>query len=281
MSRESIYKRYEPANTLEEEKHQDAYWFVFCANKLLINESENKTEIPKTRSPQEWQIVPSRIQYLGALLGSPCYSAEAPPDTRPPAGMSFRDLRSLWGALDEDLFLLAGKALQIVSWDQTHQFCGRCGAKTETLQGERAKKCPACGFLCYPRLTPATITAIFRDDKILLTHNIAFRGNVHSLIAGFVEPGETLEECIRREILEEVGLKVKNIRFFGSQPWPFPNSLMIGFTAEYESGDLTVDGKEISRAGWFDVNNMPEIPSKMSIARELIDSYIQRYSGKI
>jgi NAD+ diphosphatase len=281
MSRESIYKRYEPAVTLEPGDSQRAYWFVFGLNKLLIKEHESKPEIPYTGDPGEWHLVPARIQYLGSLQGSPCYCAEAPAETRAPEGMSFRELRSLWSALDEDLFLLAGRALQIVSWDQTHQYCGRCGIKTELVQDERAKKCPACGLICYPRLSPATITAIFKDDKILLTHNIAFRGNVHSLVAGFVEPGETLEECVRREILEEVGLRVKNIQFFGSQPWPFPNSLMIGFTAEYESGDISVDGKEISRAGWYDVNNLPEIPSKISIAREIIDSYIQRYSGGV
>jgi NAD+ diphosphatase len=281
MVRESIYKRYEPAVDLEPVSSQKGYWFVFGLNKLLIKETDKKPDIPFSVSPVEWGLFPFRIQYLGTLQGSPCYSAEVPPETRAPEGMSFRDLRSLWGALDEDLFLLAGKAIQIVSWDQTHQYCGRCGLKTETVPGERAKKCPVCGLLSYPRLSPATITAIFKDNKILLTHNTAFRGNVHSLIAGFVEPGETLEECIRREILEEVGLQVKNIQFFGSQPWPFPNSLMIGFTADYAGGELLVDGKEISQAGWFDVSHMPELPSKMSIAREIIDSYVQRYSGSV
>jgi NAD+ diphosphatase len=281
MIRESIYKRYLPAITGEQDNSRDSFWFVFGSNRLLIYENGNKPEIPYARTLDKWQLSPTRIQYLGTLLGSPCYSAEISAETRVPEGMSFRDLRSLWGALDEDLFLLAGKAIQIVSWDQTHQYCGRCGLKTEDVPGERAKKCPSCGLICYPRLSPATITAVFRDNKILLTHNMAFRGNVHSLIAGFVEPGETLEECVRREIQEEVGLQVDHIRFFGSQPWPFPNSLMIGFTADYAGGELSVDGKEISRAGWFDLHNMPEIPSKISIAREIIDSYILRQAGTI
>lgn len=181
----------------------------------------------------------------------------------------------LYNAIDEDIFLLAGKAIQIVSWDQTHQYCGRCGNKTETLTGERAKKCPVCGLLNYPRLAPAVITAVLKDHQILLTHNIAFRGKMHGLVAGFVEPGETLEECARREILEEVGIGVKNLRYFNSQPWPFPNSLMLGFIAEYESGEIRADGKEISEAGWYTADNLPEIPPKLSIARELIDWFAE------
>jgi NAD+ diphosphatase len=122
------------------------------------------------------------------------------------------------------------------------------------------------------------ITAVLKDDKILLIHYAAFPGNRYTIIAGFVEPGETLEECVKREVKEETGVTVKNIRYLGSQPWPFPHSLMIGFTAEYESGDIAVDGKEVSAAGWFDVHNMPEGPPKMSIAREIIDWYIQQNS---
>ena len=169
--------------------------------------------------------------------------------------------------------------MQIVNWDQTHQYCGRCGCKTEDLPGERAKKCPACGFTSFPRISPATITAVLKGKSILLTHNRNFRGNIYSLIAGFVEPGETLEECVQREILEETSIQVKNIRYFASQPWPFPNSLMIGFTAEYEGGEVSVDGKELSDAAWFDVQKLPELPGKISIARKIIDWYIQNQSG--
>jgi NAD+ diphosphatase len=279
MSRESIYKRYKPAVTSESGNNDYSYWFVFCSNKLLIKSDE--FGVPYSRSLAELNLSPVRTQYLGTLQGHPCYSAEVPPDTIAPEGMSFKELRSLYGVLDEDIFLLAGKALQIVNWDQTHQYCGRCGHKTQTLQDERAKKCPECGFMSYPRLSPAVITSVLKDNKILLSHYAAFKGNMHTIIAGFVEPGETLEECIKREILEEVGIKVKNIKYFGSQPWPFPNSLMIGFTAEYESGEISVDRTEISEAGWYDVNSLPELPPKMSIAREIIDWFIQRNSAKV
>ncbi len=279
MSRESIYKRYERAFTAGSAGDEYAYWFVFCRNRLLVTPDELR--IPYVKGLEELGISPLRTQYLGRMDGHPCYSAEVPPDTVALEGMSFEEMMSLYGVLEEDIYLLAGKAVQIVSWDQTHQYCGRCGSETETDPGERAKKCPVCGFTSYPRLSPAVIIAVLKDDKILLTQYSAFRGNMHTIIAGFVEPGETLEECVKREIFEEVGVRVKNIRYFGSQPWPYPNSLMIGFTAEYESGEITVDKEEISHAGWYGADNLPELPPKLSIAREIIDWFVRNNSGKV
>jgi len=278
VSGESIYKHFKPGVKQPPGDNNPAYWFVFCSNKLLVMVEKDKTTIPYFKSLSELNITPVRIQYLGTLQGRPCYSAEATTETAAPEGMEFKELRSLYEVLDEDLFLLAGKATQIVSWDQTNQYCGRCGAKMEILEGERAKICPACGLINYPRISPAAITAVIKGNKILLTHNAAFRGNIHSLIAGFVEPGETIEECVHREIFEEVGLKVKNLKYFGSQPWPFPNSLMIGFTAEYESGEISVDGQEITEAGWYNASQLPELPGKMSIARKIIDWFVKTQS---
>lgn len=274
MHKESIYKRYEPEVTPKNEIFSKVYWFAFCSNEMLVTVDNKNYGVPYIKSLQELNINPIRIQYLGILQGCPCYSAEIKPDTSAPEGYCFVALRSLYGTLDEDLFLLAGKAFQIISWDQTHQFCGRCGSPTKEQPGERAKICPKCGFISYPRICPSVITAVFKDNKILLAHNKNFKGDMHSLIAGFLEPGETLEEGVQREIMEEVGIKVKNIKYFGSQPWPYPNSLMIGFTAEYESGEITVDGVEIAKAGWFSADTLPELPSKVSIAREIIDWYI-------
>jgi NAD+ diphosphatase len=278
VSGESIYKHFKPAVKQPPGDNNPAYWFVFCSNKLLVMVEKDKATIPYFKRLSELNITPVRIQYLGTLHGRPCNSVDVTPEIAVPKGMEFKELRPLYGILDEDLFLLAGKAIQIVSWDQTNQFCGRCGTGMETLEGERAKICPACRLINYPRISPATITAVTKGNKILLTHNAAFRGNIHSLIAGFVEPGETIEECIHREIFEEVGIKVKNLKYFGSQPWPFPNSLMIGFTAEYESGEILVDGQEITEAGWYDAGNLPELPGKMSIARKIIDWFVQEQS---
>jgi NAD+ diphosphatase len=202
---------------------------------------------------------------------------EADTGTIAPEGMAFKDLKSLHEFLDEDIYLLAGKAIQITTCDRNHQFCGRCGASTETSEYEIAKVCPECGLRSYVRLSPAVITAIIKDGKILMAKHGYHRG-MYSLIAGFVEPGETLEEAVERETMEEVGLKVKNIKYFSSQPWPYPHSLMVAFTAEYDSCEIKVDGKEITDAGWFSPDNIPLIPSKLSIARELIDWFIKKFS---
>ena len=278
MSRESIYKRYQPAIT-PGEVNGPGYWFVFCQNRLLICTDDVNLKIPLISGPEQLNLSPTRTEYLGTLEGHPCYSAEVNPDTVAPPGATFQDLRSLYGTLDEDIYILAGRALQIVAWDQTHQYCGRCGHKTTDLKDERARKCPVCGFMSFPRLSPAVIIAVLKGNQILLTRYASFRGHMHTIIAGFVEPGETLEDCLRREVMEEAGIKVKNIKYFSSQPWPFPNSLMIGFTAEYESGEITVDGKEIAEAGWYDADHIPEVPGKLSIAREIIDWFVEHHPG--
>jgi NAD+ diphosphatase len=281
MHRESIYSNYIPAVTTEKELNTLSYWFIFYLDRLLVKIDNDKALIPIENSLEELKVTAVRNQYLGTFKGCPCYSVEVASDTISTEGMCYKDLRSLYPFVEEDIFLLAGKALQIVNWDKTHQYCGKCGSKTETLQGERAKKCPSCGFVSYPVLSPAVITAIIKDNKILLAHNANFRGNMHSLIAGFVEPGETLEEAVQREIIEEVGLKVKNIQYWGSQPWPFPNSLMLGFTAEYESGEIEVDGVEITHADWFEADKLPELPSEISIARKIINWHIENYNTEI
>jgi NAD+ diphosphatase len=182
--------------------------------------------------------------------------------------------------LDDEVFMLAGRAFQITNWDENHKYCGKCGALFDNKQDERAKICPKCGLVNYPRISPAIITAIVKENKILLAHGNHFKNKMYSVIAGFVEPGETFEDCVQREVMEEVGIRVKNIRYFGSQPWPFPNSLMVGFTAEYESGEIKVDEKEIGDAGWYSVDEFPETPGHGSIARKLIDWFIENNEKK-
>jgi len=280
VPRESLYKRYVPAVKPVNGNGRLAYWLAFSAGRMLTGNGGDKPAIPLLSGLPDIGLSPIRTQYLGTLEGKACYSAELPPDTAAPSGFSLRDMRSLYGALDEDLYLLAGRALQIVAWDQTHQFCGRCGHPTEYLPAERGKKCPVCGFTSFPRLSPATITAVLKGDQILLTHYAVSRSNMYTIVAGFVEPGETLEECVRREVAEEAGVQVKNIRYFSSQPWPFPNSLMIGFLADYESGEPRADGVEIAQAAWFSAENLPDVPPKMSIAREIIDWFVSQHSGK-
>jgi NAD+ diphosphatase len=278
MPRESIYTHYAPAVIPGHDTGALTYWFIFSAGRLLIEQAEGNVRIPQAVSVEELGITPIRSHYLGTWQEIPCYAVEAAPGLEDPAGRSFQGLRSLYGAMSEGLFHLAGRAVQIIAWADTHQYCGKCGGKTVSVEHEHAMKCPACGTSSYPRIAPAVITAILKGNQILLAHARHFQGNMYSLIAGFVEPGETLEDCVQREIREEVGLKVTNIRYFGSQQWPFPHSLMIGFIADYESGEIAVDGEEIVAAEWFDADHLPVIPSHVSIARKIIDWYVSEHS---
>ena len=211
---------------------------------------------------------------MGTLDNQFCCSAELPRDVKIPDGMALRGLRELYGTLDEDLFALSGRAVQVVEWDRTHQFCGHCATPMTQLPTERAKRCPNCGLVNYPRLSPAVIVLIKRGEELLLARAPHFPTGMHGLIAGFVEPGESLEDTIVREVHEEVGITIKHPRYFGSQPWPFPNSLMLGFIADYDAGEITIDPQELEVAAWFHKHNLPLIPPKISIARKLIDWFV-------
>jgi len=261
-------------------ERKPAYWFVFDGDKLLIFSNDKAAAVPLAVDPSDLGIRPVRQHYLGYLEDEQlqqinCYGAEITPDTPLPDGMIADGLRQLYSRIGDLMFSLAGRAVQIVTWDRTHQYCGQCGTPTENLARERAKRCPACGLISYPRLSPAIIIAVVRHtehgDRLLLARNHRFPPGRYSVIAGYVEPGETLEECARREVGEEVGIQIKNIRYFGSQPWPFPNSLMIGFTAEYDGGEFILEEEEIAEAGWFAADSLPGLPPKMSIARKMID----------
>jgi NAD+ diphosphatase len=195
--------------------------------------------------------------------------------------MTFLGLRGLYGRLDESFYALAGRAAQIVAWDRDHQYCGRCGTPTAPSRAERARQCPACGLTSFPRLSPAVITLIERSDAILLARGHHFPTGRYGIIAGFVEPGESLEEAVRREIREEVGLDVTDVRYFGSQPWPFPHAIMIGFTANAPTGDIRLDDQELSEAGWYTLDRLPQVPQKLSIARRLIDAWADRHGRVI
>ncbi len=253
-----------------------AYWFVFLHKKLLVATGAGGAKVPFGRQLDQWGIVAMGPQYLGALRGFPCYAVEATEKTPAPRGMTFVGLRSLYGLLDEDTFKVAFAAIHLIEWDATSRFCGRCGAPTEAHPVERAKQCSSCGALVYPRISPAVIVLVERGDRLLLARATRFTEVIYSVLAGFVEPGESLEETVSREVEEETGIRVKDVRYFGSQPWPFPDSLMIGFTACYASGEIRIDDKELVDAGWYSVDNLPPIPGKISIARKLIDSFIEK-----
>lgn len=228
--------------------------------------------------------------FIGCLDGRQCWAFDAddPAHDHAHAGSAdhahadrgagpYENLMSLWGSVDEVTWVVAGRAVQLVEWVRTHRFCGRCGRPTGQAPGERARRCPSCGLLAFPRLAPAVIVLVERDDgRALLARNVRFPPDMYSCLAGFVEPGETLEQTVVREVREEVGVEVHDLRYMASQPWPFPHSLMLGFNARWKSGELAVDGKEIEEARWFARDELPGIPPRMSIARRLIDSWIDR-----
>ncbi len=230
--------------------------------------------MPQVETLESLALSPVRTQYLGRLAGRACYGAEL---AEPPPGLTLAPLRSLYGQLDETLFALAGQAVQLIEWDRTHQYCGSCGTPMEQPLRERVKQCPRCRLRQYPRLSPAIIVLVSRGDEVLLARAPRFRPEMYSVLAGFVEPGESLEETVMREVREEVGIEIGNIRYFGSQPWPFPNSLMVGFTATYASGDLKIDPVEIEAADWFKPDRLPPVPGPLSIARKLIDAFVAEH----
>jgi len=259
------------------EQQGPAWWFVIKDDTVLVQREHLGVTVPQATNPSRLGLSVLRQHYLGRLDGCHCYAAEMAEGASPPLGMDFEGLRKVYGRLDEDLFALAGRALQIIDWDRTHCFCSRCGSETRTHATERAKECLKCGLLHFPRLAPAIIVLVRRQNEILLARARRFTTAMYSTIAGFVEPGETLEEAVMREMKEESGITVKDIRYFGSQPWPFPHSLMIGFTANYASGQISVNDEENIDVGWYTPQNLPpQLPGEMSIARMLIDSFLQK-----
>ena len=260
-----------------------AWWFAFRGAELLVvgRDDDAMVEVPALAEIVEGDLVPVRRQYLGSLAGRDCWSIELGEEAEAPAGMAFQGLRALYGRLEERRYALAGRAAQIVAWDRDHQFCGRCGTASEPVPGERAKRCPRCGLTSFPRLSPAVIVLIERGETILLARGRQFPEGFYGIIAGFVEPGESLEEAVRREVREEVGLEIAEVRYFGSQPWPYPHALMIGFTAAHAGGELRLDERELAEAGWFGVDDLPRVPPKLSIARRLIDAWAARQGRQV
>jgi len=252
-------------------------WFVFRRRELLVSAAGS---MPSKDELDQHRLGPERTLYLGTLGDLHCFAAQVPDSATPPAGMTYRDLMSLFANLDPALHQVAGRAAQLLDWDRTHQLCGACGKPTEPSALDRSRACSDCGLAQFPRLAPAIIVTVERDDEILLARSPHFPPGLYSTLAGFVEPGESVEECVAREVREEVGVEVDEIRYFSSQPWPFPNSLMLGFTTTWKSGDIVIDGEEIVEAKWFHCDDMPtRFPGNISISQWLIDDFLRRRRG--
>jgi len=260
---------------------EDAHVCLLQGTKILT--MRNGGELPRFRDLNAGAnagIMPKRFLVAGELDGADCIGTILPKEADGEAftgnGAEWVELRAFFAAAEEAESYAAGRIRVLWNWIRQHKFCGGCGSEPEASRSDISLKCKNCGAMYYPQIAPAVIVAITRgNDEILLAHNVKFRPEVHSLIAGFVEAGENAEQAIRREIMEEVGIEVSNIRYLGSQCWPFPNSLMLGYTAEYAGGTIKPDGTEIQTAGFFRRNAMPVIPSPGSIARKLIDLWIK------
>ncbi|MCL2705760.1 MAG: NAD(+) diphosphatase [Spirochaetaceae bacterium] len=259
------------------------FWFIFNNSNMLYTQKKDNI-IPELISPSDIDVATTTPLYFGTIDGVDCWTAEAldnnqTADCHKKSDFDFKNLRELYSLLGDDFFSLAGRALQLGRWYNSTKYCSSCSGELKDSETERAKICKSCSKIFYPVISPAIIVAVTKENKILLAHNNAYPDpNRYSIIAGFVEPGESLEQTVAREVEEEVSIKIKNIKYYGSQSWPFPHSLMLGFTAEYDSGEIKTDGVEIGAAGWFEVSNLPGIPPRSSISRTLIDNFIKNNS---
>ncbi len=245
--------------------------FVVRDADVLVDE---RGEAPRLPDPAELEPLVGGRHFLGMLGDRPCYGAPLAPGAEPPRGTRLASARSLFPLLEETTLAALGQAIAVVEWDAMHRFCGRCAAPTEAAPAERVRRCGRCGATFHPRVAPAVIVLVERGREALLARGPHFAPGVFSALAGFVETGETLEQAAAREVYEETGVRIEGLRYFGSQPWPFGRSLMVGFHARYAGGELRVDGHEIVEAGWFGPDALPGLPSRASIARRLIEAFV-------
>ena len=216
-------------------------------------------------------------QFLGFLNNKPCYLSELTSESKIDDGNMLTPLRNLLGRIPDSLFTVCSRSIQLSEWYKNNQFCGACGSKMQRHNSERAMFCTCNNLLIYPKISPCIIVLVTKGEELLLAHNKNFPGAFYSTLAGFIEAGESAESAIHREIYEEVKIKVKNIQYYGSQSWPFPSQLMLGYHAEYLEGDITPDGEEIDSADWFNYKKLPQVPTgNISISGQLIESYIEK-----
>lgn len=250
----------------------DALSFIFHGGRLLVREAD--LALPDEAAVTSLRLDPQRLQPVGLLDDRYCQAGWVDDEALAPLGYGWRGLRSLFGELDEGLLGVAMRAVQIAEWARTHRFCGACGSGTALAGGERCFKCVNCGHMAYPRISPAMMVLIRKEDKVLLALHAQSAVQRFVPLAGFLEAGETIEEAVHREVFEEVGLRVHNLKYFGSQSWPFPHSLMIAFTADYLDGEIKTDPNEILEARWFGPGDAwPERVPHISISSILVDSH--------
>ena len=261
MIEKSLYESYQIDFSEEITPDTEDYLFIFNDERQLFLDSDN--QLPKSLDGFDVNF----CLLIGTYKNRQAFAVNAK------GSEGFHDLREVY-EISHDLYHISAKAVLVSDWYISHRFCGRCGTPTHLDEKDMMLKCPECGQVHYPRIAPAIIVAIRKGNELLMAQHSYHDTIRYALIAGFVEPGEAIEEAVHREVSEEVGIRIKNLKYMKSQSWPFPNSLMLGFTAEYESGDIKVDGDEIVRAKWFKKDEITRYKSDISISDWLIQNFI-------
>lgn len=246
------------------------YTIALCNKEILINDDFTLPQAEQINVGDD-----SRYIHVGTTGNATYRAIRLTPDEAEHHNSLVRsEIRPMYKKMPDEQFTMSGKGLQMIHWDEHSRFCPSCGTSTVPFLSN-AKKCPSCGYEIFPMIAPAAIVLVSKGDEILMVRARNFRSDNYGLVAGFLEVGETLEECVRRELREEVGIEIKDLTYFGSQPWPFPSGVMIGYTAEYLSGEITLQEDELTHGAFFHYNNLPKLPGKMSIARQMIDAFVK------
>lgn len=263
--------------------NQAVYWLIISKDKILLPVDAERLPLLAFKELTHLQDFYQESQYIGQLEGQACFSLDLESHPVQMEGWCAQGMRDLLQRVAEqygDLSVVA-KAWQYALFKRTHRYCGQCGSPMVQIDWEMARQCQRCSHRCYPRISPCVIVAIRKGKQILLAQGESQKQrNMHSVLAGFVESGESLEQAVHREVMEEVGIRIKNLVYFSSQAWPFPHSLMVGYTAEYDQGEIQVDGKEILNAGWYHFDQLPNTPPTVSIAGQMIAAIGNQVSQK-
>lgn len=270
--------RFDPAHRISGEPEFPAIWCAFRGGQVLVRTVQDTFSLPAA-SAAELGVDLAASQYLGTFDGQHCFAAYIPEQQPLPPETRLVSMRALILEAEEWIAAVAGTAFQIIEWDRSHRYCGICGAPTTLHAADRARECKPCRAVYYPRISPVVMALVTRGRQLLLTRKPGYAAGRYTVVAGFVEAGESLEHALAREVLEETGVETSNPLYFGSQPWPFPNSLVMAFTLEYAGGEARAADAELEDVRWFDVDELPELPEKVHISRQLIDAAIARIRG--
>jgi NAD+ diphosphatase len=273
-NRDGLGAAFVPAKRGTKSPEANGHWLIVQEQRLIVVPDGAGFRLPRGEAPGGFESPLAEPLWLGTLAGTECWVTSLPRGARLPDGLAAETLVPMQGTrLPDDLLSLGGMAMQLLWWESTSGHCPRCSERTERLEGEWGKRCPRCRYEHYPHLHPAAIVLVKDGDRCLLARKAGWAPNRYALVAGFVDNGESLEAAVAREVKEEVGVDVTDIRYVGSQNWPFPSQLMVGFVARYAGGEITIDAEELEDARWFPATALPDLPSRHSISRFIIDHY--------